>query len=183
MLSSQLRTRKYLHHIFRLLRRKISFPRPGAAWIRGATLWFPQSDDISRFTSVQVSWSWLVTISLNFLLVSLFSFYIAMYRGVDNIPLALTVILSLVMPFIYQKKNSGRHSSAGERTMVNTLYSTSQPSLTTCPGPLYYINILGKPVIIVNSFDVANDLMNKRSAMFSDRPFRLMGYLSGPLYS
>ena len=35
---------------------------------------------------------------------------------------------------------------------------------------MVYVHILGHPVIIVNSFKYANELMEKRGALYSDRP-------------
>ena len=37
-------------------------------------------------------------------------------------------------------------------------------------GDMVYVHILGHPVIIVNSFKCANELMEKRGALYSDRP-------------
>ena len=35
---------------------------------------------------------------------------------------------------------------------------------------MVYVHILGHPVIILNSFKYANELMEKRGALYSDRP-------------
>lgn len=37
-------------------------------------------------------------------------------------------------------------------------------------GDIFYLEILGRKIIIVNNYDLANELMDKRSANYSDRP-------------
>lgn len=37
-------------------------------------------------------------------------------------------------------------------------------------GGIVYLNIMGKPTVIINSEKVANDLLDKRSVIYSDRP-------------
>jgi hypothetical protein len=37
-------------------------------------------------------------------------------------------------------------------------------------GPIVHVNMLGQPVIIVSTSEVAHELMAKRGAIFSDRP-------------
>ncbi|KZP06134.1 cytochrome P450 [Athelia psychrophila] len=39
-----------------------------------------------------------------------------------------------------------------------------------------YMNILGQPIIILNSWDAVNDLIEKRSNLYSSRPLRTMVY-------
>jgi hypothetical protein len=43
-------------------------------------------------------------------------------------------------------------------------------SQTTKPGDLTYLNVAGQPVVIINSRKVAADLLDRRSAKYSDRP-------------
>lgn len=38
------------------------------------------------------------------------------------------------------------------------------------PGDLVYVDAIGQPILIVNSANVALDLMDKRSTVYSDRP-------------
>jgi hypothetical protein len=38
------------------------------------------------------------------------------------------------------------------------------------PGPIVYASIFGKRLIILNSFDVARDLLHKRGSIYSSRP-------------
>ena len=42
------------------------------------------------------------------------------------------------------------------------------------PGDVAYINILGKEMILLNSSKAAVDLLDKRSADYSDRPILMM---------
>lgn len=37
------------------------------------------------------------------------------------------------------------------------------------PGPLTYLTVLGKRILVVNTFEAASDLFEKRSANYSDR--------------
>ena len=46
-------------------------------------------------------------------------------------------------------------------------------------GPIVHINMLGQPVIILSTSEVAHDLLAKRGAIFSDRP-RLFVRLYAP---
>ena len=55
-----------------------------------------------------------------------------------------------------------------------TLYSTSYA------GDIMALNLLGQPMVIVNSVDHAINLLDKRSTIYSDRPTLVMcGTLSG----
>ncbi len=37
-------------------------------------------------------------------------------------------------------------------------------------GDIFYLEILGRKIVIVNNYEMANELMDKRSANYSDRP-------------
>ena len=39
---------------------------------------------------------------------------------------------------------------------------------------MVYIEMLGTPVLIINSSTIANDLLDKRSAIYSDKPLSVM---------
>jgi len=41
-------------------------------------------------------------------------------------------------------------------------------------GPLTYINVLGQPVLIINTHEAAVDLLDKRGKIYSDRPHSTM---------
>ncbi|KAJ6477642.1 putative monooxygenase [Mycena sanguinolenta] len=46
-------------------------------------------------------------------------------------------------------------------------------------GSIVYVDALGQPLFIINSAKVANDLLDKRSSIYSDRPSLTMATLSG----
>jgi hypothetical protein len=46
-------------------------------------------------------------------------------------------------------------------------------------GEIVYANLIGKPVIVLNSFDVVEELLNKRASNYSGRPFLMMSELYG----
>jgi hypothetical protein len=43
-------------------------------------------------------------------------------------------------------------------------------------GDIIYMNILGTPMLVVNSLDTARDLMEKRGHIYSGRPKDVMNY-------
>ena len=43
-----------------------------------------------------------------------------------------------------------------------------------CVGDIIHTQTFGKHIIFINSFDVAYDLMEKRSSIYSDRPAMVM---------
>ena len=45
-------------------------------------------------------------------------------------------------------------------------------------GDIVYLNALGKPMIILGSLEAAIDLLDKRSATYSGKPYSAMGELS-----
>jgi cytochrome P450 len=48
------------------------------------------------------------------------------------------------------------------------------------PGPLIHISALGQPLIIINDVKIATDLLDKKSALYSDRPtLHMAGELAG----
>jgi hypothetical protein len=46
--------------------------------------------------------------------------------------------------------------------------------LTPATGDIMSVSMLGQPLVIVNSADVAEALLDKKSALYSDRPFLMM---------
>ncbi|QRV88551.1 cytochrome P450 family protein [Ceratobasidium sp. AG-Ba] len=47
-------------------------------------------------------------------------------------------------------------------------------------GDIFYLSIFGKPLVVVNSFKVASDLLDKKSSKYSERPtFEMAGELMG----
>ncbi|KAJ6579520.1 cytochrome P450 [Mycena vulgaris] len=46
-------------------------------------------------------------------------------------------------------------------------------------GSIVYVDVVGQPMVILNSAKVARDLLDQRSAIYSDRPTLVMANLSG----
>ena len=46
---------------------------------------------------------------------------------------------------------------------------------TSSPGPIVYASMFGKRLIILNSFEVSRDLLQKRGSIYSSRP-RLVAF-------
>jgi hypothetical protein len=38
------------------------------------------------------------------------------------------------------------------------------------PGNLIYLNVIGQPIVVLNSRKVAADLLDRRATIYSDRP-------------
>ena len=55
--------------------------------------------------------------------------------------------------------------------MVSILVRNRGVCLRMFPGDIMYIRLLDADVIVVNSTDVATNLLEKRSHIYSDRPF------------
>lgn len=59
---------------------------------------------------------------------------------------------------------------------------TKQLLTRTHTGPLVYLNLAGQDVVILNTRELANELLDRRSAIYSDRPKTVvMEYLGAPL--
>jgi hypothetical protein len=43
------------------------------------------------------------------------------------------------------------------------------------PGDVIYLEVLGKPMLVLNSMEAINDLLDKRSDIYSCRPTLTMG--------
>ncbi|KAG9013627.1 hypothetical protein FRB94_001732 [Tulasnella sp. JGI-2019a] len=46
-------------------------------------------------------------------------------------------------------------------------------------GPLTYLNVVGRPILVINTQEAAIDLLEKRASIYSDRPHIPMAALSG----
>ena len=64
---------------------------------------------------------------------------------------------------------AGWKDKYGERSDQSLLISKPTNS-DTAPGDLLYSRVLGQHIIIISSIQVAQDLLDKRSAIYSDRP-------------
>jgi hypothetical protein len=64
---------------------------------------------------------------------------------------------------------------------LNPLASILRVSRCYATGPIFYLNLAGQPVIVLNSKKVAVDLLERRAANYSSRPrFIVSGeYLNG----
>ena len=58
----------------------------------------------------------------------------------------------------------------GELKTFSMLLMSSKTGL----GEIIYLNVLGQPIYILNSFRTASELMNKRAMIYSDRPIMVM---------
>jgi hypothetical protein len=66
----------------------------------------------------------------------------------------------------------------GERNMVSRVTLPILTYLTPAAGPIMHVNVFGRHLIIINSLKIANDLLEKRSNIYSNRPiFRMAGDL------
>ena len=43
------------------------------------------------------------------------------------------------------------------------------------PGDIIYLNVVGQPMVVLNSHKVAGDLLDRRSRIYSDRPRNIVG--------
>ncbi len=65
---------------------------------------------------------------------------------------------------------SGFGSLSGLKTLVRP-YVAYYPSELICEkGNIIHMHVYGRPIIILNSFEHAQELMDKRGANHSDRP-------------
>ena len=54
------------------------------------------------------------------------------------------------------------------------LIQVTLPQLNMISGDVVSLSILGKTIIFLNSFEAANDLLQKKSSIYSDRPRLVM---------
>lgn len=57
-----------------------------------------------------------------------------------------------------------------EREIWSVSLRISRSRLTLRPGDLIYVNVAGKPVVVISSQKIAGDLMDRRATIYSDRP-------------
>ena len=72
----------------------------------------------------------------------------------------------------------GSRSPSGRRFMARFSFLQKRTVLDFHPpwliGDIIHVNIFGKHSIFLNSWEVANELLEKRSAIYSDRPRLVM---------
>ena len=67
--------------------------------------------------------------------------------------------------------DNGSSSQNGKRNTVSSLPIVFCPYLSqSLPGDLIYLNAAGQPVVIINSPKVGVALLDRRAAIYSDRP-------------
>lgn len=65
----------------------------------------------------------------------------------------------------------GYPSRNGRKNMVRSGEITLSMSITELStGPIVYLNAVGQPLIVLNTHRAAADLLDKRAAIYSDRP-------------
>lgn len=76
-------------------------------------------------------------------------------------------------------KKTGLHLVLGLSNMVRVASNYNVQRLLiniSRTGDMFYLSIFGKPLIVVNSMQIASDLLDKRSANYSERPtFEMAG--------
>jgi hypothetical protein len=66
-------------------------------------------------------------------------------------------------------------SKVDESMTANALFhSFPLPSFFLNTGDLIYMTVLGQPIYVINSFKIANELLDKRAMIYSDRPIMTM---------
>ncbi|KAF7326900.1 Cytochrome P450 [Mycena venus] len=78
----------------------------------------------------------------------------------------------------------GYHLPSGRKIMGCFAGLPEFTTLTLDPGPIVYLNIMGRPVIVLNTLKAASDLLDKRPAIYSDRPQNIVAsqILTGSLF-
>ncbi len=54
--------------------------------------------------------------------------------------------------------------------MVGGIVIALQQSIDYLLGPIIHVNVLGQPLIVLNTHKVAADLLDRRPAIYLDRP-------------
>lgn len=70
----------------------------------------------------------------------------------------------------------GSDGKMGERvwSVDHSYIVLAFPADVQIAGPIYSLNFLGKPAIVISNHQVAADLLDKRSGIYSDRPRLIM---------
>ena len=55
-------------------------------------------------------------------------------------------------------------------SFLDTFFPQPVPLIHWRPGDLFYLNAAGQPIVILNSRKVCVDLLERRAAIYSDRP-------------
>lgn len=68
---------------------------------------------------------------------------------------------------------SGRSLVTSEENLVRPWSTLDAPNATWIycfPGDIIYLNIVGQPIVVINSAKIAADLLDRRASIYSDRP-------------
>ena len=68
------------------------------------------------------------------------------------------------------RRFSSWSSTYGKPEFSNLAYSLTHTSSYSNVGNIIYLNVFGRPIVVLNDFTHARELMEKQSASFSDRP-------------
>ena len=77
----------------------------------------------------------------------------------------------------------GKHFLPGRRLLVRlVLYKCQNPIYANnlyIEGNIFYLNLMGRHTVVINSIEIARELLDRKGATFSDRPHSV---LIGDLY-
>lgn len=85
-------------------------------------------------------------------------------------PLARPQRFSLAMFEPSPCTSPGRRLQDGRKTMVSPPSILPSSLLMCISGDVIYLSFINKPIIVLNSAEAARDLLQKRGAIYSDRP-------------
>ncbi|KAI0784062.1 cytochrome P450 [Abortiporus biennis] len=100
-----------------------------------------------------------------------------------DICLLVTAIAVALVPYIRRKLFISRHYPPGPKGLpiLGNLFQLSQTPWVPFTqwkeeyGEIVYLNVLGQPIIVLNSVKTATDLLDRRSRIYSDRPKSVVG--------
>jgi hypothetical protein len=133
---------------------------------------------MESFSKLQLPW----TTFLLLVIITLASIYVVSRKwatGGRRIPLPTGPAgFPIIGNVLDLPKSQGWYTLTKWAKVTHRLVSVRE-SLTPTPrqeyGPLVYVEALGQPMLIINTQRIALDLLEKRSAIYSDRPYLAMG--------
>ncbi|KAI1790771.1 cytochrome P450 [Ganoderma leucocontextum] len=99
--------------------------------------------------------------------------------GSYSLFLAFNAVLFLLVGWLVKKSRRNAHLPPSPpsdpvighyRTFPRSYQAEAFFEWSKTYGDIFYLEILGRKIVIVNKYDMANELMDKRSANYSDRP-------------
>ncbi|KAJ3001348.1 hypothetical protein NUW54_g6487 [Trametes sanguinea] len=95
----------------------------------------------------------------------------------------ILAVLIIIVAVVYRRSGHLPPGPASGRALREALkyrpYATFAQWSQQYSSPVVSFSLLWKQVIVINGFDAADTLLNKRSASFSDRPVRVIARLCG----